>query len=497
LITPDSGQQDALENAWRLAGGSVDTLRDLLHAVPLIPDPRLRAQAHRRLEPLLHELPESLSEIEVTDERAGSIQQAAIDAITYTEVEPAKTFETLVGFVLENRQREAAIRALSRIPRRHWVAPQVATLADNIIQHIEQIPAGARTAPPVLDELALGNNLAAALPRRKAKQVRRALRELGVQVLRLRPVPHRMLFDRRQLFIEAGKPVELILENVDIMPHNLVIGSPGSYAQIGLAAEEMATQPDAYELEFVPDLPQVLHATRLLQPGQTDRLSFTAPAAVGEYPYLCTFPGHWRRMYGTLHVVENLDDAPLEALAPASDPDILARPFVRNWTVSDLVDLLEFDGGRNFDRGQALFSRMSCLQCHRVGNEGGLVGPQLGELKSKLERGETSYRDVLESVVNPSSKIDAKYRTVIIQDVNGRLSTGIVSRRDEQELILLANPLDSRQPIRIRLEDIEEEIESKVSLMPAGLLNTLQPEEILDLLAYVIAAGDRQHPAFD
>jgi hypothetical protein len=58
---------------------------------------------------------------------------------------------------------------------------------------------------------------------------------------------------------------------------------------------------------YVPDTPLVLQATRLLNGGETDRLNFTAPAKPGEYPYLCTFPGHFIRMYGVMLVVENLE----------------------------------------------------------------------------------------------------------------------------------------------------------------------------------------------
>ena len=51
----------------------------------------------------------------------------------------------------------------------------------------------------------------------------------------------------------------------------------------------------------------MLQATRLLNWAETERLSFTAPKEPGEYPFVCTFPGHWVRMYGVMLVVENLE----------------------------------------------------------------------------------------------------------------------------------------------------------------------------------------------
>jgi azurin len=49
-------------------------------------------------------------------------------------------------------------------------------------------------------------------------------------------------------------------------------------------------------------VPDVLHATPLVQPGKEAELVFTAPAVPGEYPLVCTFPGHWRVMRGMLVV---------------------------------------------------------------------------------------------------------------------------------------------------------------------------------------------------
>jgi hypothetical protein len=67
----------------------------------------------------------------------------------------------------------------------------------------------------------------------------------------------------------------------------------------------MPTDPDAKA--FVPDSPLVLHSTVLVKPGDTIRLGFVAPAQPGEYIYVCTFPGHWVRMYGVMLVVPDLE----------------------------------------------------------------------------------------------------------------------------------------------------------------------------------------------
>lgn len=125
---------------------------------------------------------------------------------------------------------------------------------------------------------------------------------LNEVVLRLSAPPGQMVFDQEVLQVSAGKSVSLIFANDDQMAHNIVIGTPGSLQKIGIAADEMSVLPDAYDKHFVPDIPEVLHATPLVNAGETYQLDFVAPEKPGEYPYICTFPGHWRIMRGVLIV---------------------------------------------------------------------------------------------------------------------------------------------------------------------------------------------------
>jgi glucose/arabinose dehydrogenase/azurin/lysophospholipase L1-like esterase len=148
---------------------------------------------------------------------------------------------------------------------------------------------------------------AAALPDLSAAAMRRDLRDKGVQVVRIGTIPEQMLFDVQWFVVEAGKPVQLVLTNPDAMPHNLVIGRPGSIKEIGTASATMPPPADSNAKAYVPASPQVLQSTRLVQRGESDTINFTAPSTPGEYNYLCTFPGHWLRMYGVMVVVPSLD----------------------------------------------------------------------------------------------------------------------------------------------------------------------------------------------
>ena len=120
--------------------------------------------------------------------------------------------------------------------------------------------------------------------------------------LRVQAVPGRMQFAPRELRVKAGAPVRLLFENPDLMLHNLLILAPGSAEEIGALADLMAVQPDALSRGYVPDSVKVLYATPLVQPKRSAELQFTAPSEPGNYPFLCTFPGHWRMMRGNLVV---------------------------------------------------------------------------------------------------------------------------------------------------------------------------------------------------
>lgn len=124
----------------------------------------------------------------------------------------------------------------------------------------------------------------------------------NVVVIRMKTLREAMKFDKTEFTVPAGKTIELVLENPDAMQHNLVIGKPKSMEIIGLAADKMITAKDGAEKNYVPSLPEILASTPLINPDQTYRLRFTAPETPGDYPYVCTFPGHWRIMNGIMKV---------------------------------------------------------------------------------------------------------------------------------------------------------------------------------------------------
>ena len=120
----------------------------------------------------------------------------------------------------------------------------------------------------------------------------------------LKVVKDIMQYDKKRISVKAGQQVTIRLENPDGMQHNLLIVKPGTLAKVGAAADAMVRDPKASQMQYVPKVPEVLFATKLVSPGETVVLRFKAPAISGEYPFVCTFPGHWRGMNGIMQVTK-------------------------------------------------------------------------------------------------------------------------------------------------------------------------------------------------
>ena len=113
-----------------------------------------------------------------------------------------------------------------------------------------------------------------------------------------------MQFTNKLITAKAGEKVVINFENTDGMQHNMLILKPGSLQKVGKAADAMLTDAKAAEKFYVPNVPEVLFSTKLVNSGETVSLVFTVPTTPGDYPFVCTFPGHWRGMNGILRVAK-------------------------------------------------------------------------------------------------------------------------------------------------------------------------------------------------
>ena len=186
------------------------------------------------------------------------------------------------------------------------------------------------------------------------------------------------------------------------------------------------------------------------------------------------------------------------AKLPLSPPAAIgARAIVKMWTLDDLKPVFDRSShGRSFDRGKSLFTSASCSACHRLKNEGESIGPDLSQSLARLNREPNPREAILREIVKPSEVVDPKYRTVTLITSDGQTLSGLVVRQNDRSVWLVSNPLTPNEVKEVSRSDIEQIVESPRSLMPDGLLNTLDEDEIADLLAYIRSAADPQNAVF-
>jgi putative heme-binding domain-containing protein len=308
-----------------------------------------------------------------------------------------------------------------------------------------------------------------------------------------------MLFNKERIAAQSGKPVEIVFENSDIMPHNFVVTSPGALEEVGLLGESSSTQPGALERNYVPPSDKILLASRLLAPRESQKLAFVAPSEPGVYPFVCTYPGHWRRMFGAFYVVADIaaylaDPAGYLSAHPLPIHDDLLknnRPR-KEWNFDDLARSVENLGtGRSFASGKQIFEVASCLSCHRLNDVGTQFGPDLAQLDPKV-----TNTEILRSLIEPSAKVEDKYQTHVFTIRSGTVVTGMILEESLRQIKVIENPLAKTAPVFLDRAEIEERSKSPASIMPKGLLDKLTAEEILDLIAYVAARGNPRSALF-
>jgi azurin len=208
---------------------------------------------------------------------------------------------------------------VTQLPRDAWDKEQASSAAQAILAWAKTVPAEKRTAQDFIEVTQVGNEMASMLPGPESARIRKELLSLSVHVFVVKTVREQMRFDTTRLVVEAGKPFEVIFENLDMMPHNFVLVQPGAREEVGLQAQSMSPVPDWRGRVYVPDNKKIIASSKLLEAGQKDRLQLTAPEKPGSYEYLCSYPEHYKTMFGELVVVKDLAEF-LSADVPPAAP---------------------------------------------------------------------------------------------------------------------------------------------------------------------------------
>ena len=457
------------DSAWKIASRSPQAKQDFLTAVPLLPGGKLRAALRDHVVSCL------------SASNPLNVRRAAVTALAYVPSRQRDNFNLIAPFVNNPRLRAAAVRTLSRIPKKDRPAKAAAQVVATLVKLAESTPARRRTTPAFLDAMNLADGLLPLLPKIESRRYRERLRKVVVRVIVINTVHEEMRYDTPFFVVEAGRPVQVVLRNDDLMSHNLVITRPGKLKTVAFAAAGMSTQVDGQGRAFIPTTKDVLHATRLVPSHGSDVLTFTAPKTPGEYPYVCTFPNHWMRMYGVMLVVPDLD-AWTASPKPPADPLGFTRKIVQKWTLEDFSgDLAAELQKRQAKAGQRIFQEATCVLCHKIGKQGRPVGPDLAGVFGR-HKGDT--RSVLRELLDPSFKVDPKFALYNVVTADGKVLSGVITKQDRETITVVSNP-ENPQPQVVSRKDIELLKKSSVSLMPKGILDRYTRDEILDLLAYL------------
>lgn len=225
----------------------------------------------------------------------------------------------------------------------------------------------------------------------------------------LKTLTAQMKFELNEIVVSPGAKVRLTFENPDDMPHNVVFCNPGTDV-VQLVMKMLEKPEEAMKNNFLPEDPKVWLKSRLLNPHEKQVLEFTAPTTPGNYPYVCSFPGHAATMQGVLRI---LGDGPkLQELKFAlyhgdwkQIPDFSKLTPHRTGEVPDNLVQLNFDDYKNqyglvFTAklqvpadGEYVFYTSSDDGCRlvigedRVLNDDGIHPAKIKEARKKLKKG--------------------------------------------------------------------------------------------------------------
>lgn len=134
-------------------------------------------------------------------------------------------------------------------------------------------------------------------------------------------------------------------------------------------------------------------------------------------------------------------------------------------------------------KGRLLFDQ-SCAACHKLYGEGGSIGPDI----TGSGRQQIDY--LLENIVDPSAVVSREHALVLFYLKDGRVLSGMIKSKSPETLTLSMNG----QTMTLRREEIRKQETQKVSMMPSGLLDSLNDDALGDLISYLMSEQQVDHP---
>jgi putative heme-binding domain-containing protein len=164
----------------------------------------------------------------------------------------------------------------------------------------------------------------------------------------------------------------------------------------------------------------------------------------------------------------------------------------RAWKIDEAVQVVASDSGKlDYSRGKTLFTVSMCSSCHKMGGEGGSIGPDLTQLGTRF-----SSKDILESIIDPSKVISDQYAATKFVLKDGSTIIGRLIRQDSDKYYVSQNPFAPLELREVLKSNVVSNSLSNTSIMPPGLIYPLNPQELKDLMAYLMSGGDKNNKIY-
>ena len=127
-----------------------------------------------------------------------------------------------------------------------------------------------------------------------------------------------------------------------------------------------------------------------------------------------------------------------------------------------------------------------------MGRSGNNIGPDLTQVGTRF-----SKKDLLEAIIEPNKAVSDQYASKVFDLKNGNSVVGRLQKEDDDKYYVIQNPFSPDEIREIPKAEVRRVSISKVSMMPPGMINSLNKEELKDLIAYLIAGGNEDSPVYD
>lgn len=164
----------------------------------------------------------------------------------------------------------------------------------------------------------------------------------------------------------------------------------------------------------------------------------------------------------------------------------------REWKLEEALAVVKDSlVGRNFVNGKNMFAATLCISCHYTGGEGGSVGPDLTHLGTRF-----TEKDILESIISPSKVVSDQYAATVYYLKDGSSVLGRFRQETKDKIFISQNPFAPQTLREIPKKNIVKSSLSKLSVMLPGMINSLNKEELKDLMAYLVSGGNKDNKVF-